>query len=377
MSTQPVLDFLHQLELPLFGGLFLAAASSSLLHQYGRVLGCSGALHTVFSGSYEPTQAALALGLTAGGTAIRIASPFLERSLTRTFFDTSLVLNVNSWNAVLFLGLSGWLVGAGSKLASGCTSGHMLCGIARGSKRSLIATIVFFPIAIFTHRCLKPVLSVLHLFPDPSPFLIRAMKPIAPLALLLLGSPYILYLLLALSLPAERLSFLRITLLGATFASGLALAGMTRPSVVLGFFDFPLPSWNPSLLGVAVAGLGVNILIYAFAVRGRVRNWTEATKKLSDTAAEAESAAEVLVEVVTRHAPLCAPRSGWRLPELSNTTIDCRLIGGSALFGIGWGLAGVCPGPAFVAFGAYPFSIGMWSWLLGFFVSDKVLDRLL
>lgn len=215
--------------------------------------------------------------------------------------------------------------------------GHMLCGMARGSKRSMFATLVFFPTAILTHRLLKPLLLALRLFPDPSSPPTQTLKPIAPLALLLLGCPYILYLLLKLSLAPARLSFFRTALLGATFASGLGLAGMTRPSVVLGFFDFFLPFWDPSLLGIAVAGLGVNILAYAFAVRPRLKKWVEVTGKLSDADAQEEPSNVALAQEIALNAPTSAPRSGWQLPELSNTSIDRRLIGGSALFGVGWG----------------------------------------
>lgn len=83
----------------------------------------SGALHSLFSRAHEPTKAAIALGLTLGGSVIRLSLPFLERSLSRSFFDSALVLHVNRWDALALLGVSGLLVGAGTKLASGCTSG--------------------------------------------------------------------------------------------------------------------------------------------------------------------------------------------------------------------------------------------------------------
>jgi uncharacterized membrane protein YedE/YeeE len=103
---------------------------------------------------------------------------------------------------------------------------------------------------------------------------------------------------------------------GLLFAAGLALSGMTQPSKVLGFLDFT-GSWNPSLLFVMAGAIGVHI---AFAQRA-----------------------------------LRAMRSGGR-PALADsfqvptsTRIDARLIGGAALFGMGWGLAGICPGPALVS----------------------------
>ncbi|KAH9818965.1 hypothetical protein DFH28DRAFT_957174 [Melampsora americana] len=330
------MEMLQKLELPLLGGAFLAAASSSLLYDYGRVFGCSGAIHSIITGSYQSNKLALVLGLTFGGSAIRIGLPFLETSLSRTFFDSSLLSHANHWQALSVLAVSGALVSAGSKIGSGCTSGHMLCGMARGSKRSWAS-----------HHGSK----------------------LAPLAIFLLGSPYLLYHLLKLTVSSKRFEFLRTSLLGATFASGLALSGMTRPSVVLGFFDFFLPFWDPSLLGVALAGLGTNVLVYMTVVKPKVIKWTKLKEEISKAD---DLTIDGLRQSILAHVPNSCSQSEWQLPELSNTNIDRKLIGGSALFGIGWGLAGICPGPGLVSLGAYPFSLGIWSWMVGFLVAGKL-----
>ncbi|KYF47265.1 hypothetical protein BE08_20135 [Sorangium cellulosum] len=99
---------------------------------------------------------------------------------------------------------------------------------------------------------------------------------------------------------------------GFVFAVGLALAGMTRPEKVIGFLDFRGP-WDPALVFV----MGGGVLIYAVAWRLRLR----------------------------RAAPLRAPA----FPELKSAPIDRRLLLGAALFGVGWALAGVCPGPGIAA----------------------------
>jgi uncharacterized membrane protein YedE/YeeE len=101
---------------------------------------------------------------------------------------------------------------------------------------------------------------------------------------------------------------------GAVFAVGLALAGMTQPSVVIGFLD--VTDWNPSLVFV----MGGAVVVYGIAYR----------------------------LITSRKRPVLAAE----LPELGRLRIDKRLIAGSALFGIGWGLAGVCPGPALASLGA-------------------------
>ncbi|WP_437586655.1 DUF6691 family protein [Sorangium sp. So ce1000] len=99
---------------------------------------------------------------------------------------------------------------------------------------------------------------------------------------------------------------------GFVFAVGLSLAGMTRPEKVIGFLDFSGP-WDPSLVFV----MGGGALIYAIAWQLRLR----------------------------RAAPLLAPA----FSKLGKAPIDRRLLVGAALFGVGWALAGVCPGPGIAA----------------------------
>ncbi len=106
---------------------------------------------------------------------------------------------------------------------------------------------------------------------------------------------------------------------GLLFAVGLALSGMTMPSKVIGFFDFSrgLESWDPSLAFVMGGGMAVYVPVFRW-VKGR-------------------------------QAPLFGAK--FRLPTRSD--VDLRLLGGSALFGIGWGLGGFCPGPALTSVGAF------------------------
>ena len=100
---------------------------------------------------------------------------------------------------------------------------------------------------------------------------------------------------------------------GLVFAVGLAVAGMTQPSKVLGFLDLFGGAWDPSLGFVMVGAIGV----YALA---------------------------------RRLAP-ARPLFAGEYPALRRHGIDRRLVVGSALFGLGWGLVGYCPGPAVVALG--------------------------
>lgn len=104
-------------------------------------------------------------------------------------------------------------------------------------------------------------------------------------------------------------------LLGLVFGLGLILSGMSDPGKVLGFLDLT-GSWDPSL-GLVMGG-AVVVSFVAFRIAR-----TRGTSLLG--------------------APLKLP---------SSTTIDKRLVFGSLTFGVGWGLAGFCPGPAIVSLGS-------------------------
>lgn len=103
---------------------------------------------------------------------------------------------------------------------------------------------------------------------------------------------------------------------GAAFGIGLAVSGMTQPAKIVGFFDF-FGSWDPSLAFVMLGAL----IVYTPVYRWAVRTWQR---------------------------PIWAPT--FTLPTRHD--IDGRLVLGSAIFGVGWGLGGYCPGPAFTSVGA-------------------------
>jgi len=102
---------------------------------------------------------------------------------------------------------------------------------------------------------------------------------------------------------------------GFVFGIGLIVSRMVNPAKVLGFLDLAGP-WDPSLALVMAGAIAVSVVAYAVAAR-RAVTW------------------------------LGTP---MRLPEMRE--IDRRLVLGSVVFGVGWGLAGFCPGPALVALGA-------------------------
>lgn len=102
--------------------------------------------------------------------------------------------------------------------------------------------------------------------------------------------------------------------IGLVFGAGIALSGMANPAKVLNFFDFA-GTWDPSLAFVMGGALAVTALGYAV--------------------------------VLKRPAPLLDAR--FHLP--ASRAIDVPLVAGSAVFGIGWGITGFCPGGAIPALG--------------------------
>lgn len=103
-------------------------------------------------------------------------------------------------------------------------------------------------------------------------------------------------------------------LAGLVFGLGLIVSGMANPAKVLGFLDLT-GAWDPSLALVMAGAIAVSFFAFLFA-RNRTRSLIGADMKLP----------------------------GAR-------QIDRRLVIGSTLFGIGWGVAGFCPGPGLVALG--------------------------
>jgi len=127
---------------------------------------------------------------------------------------------------------------------------------------------------------------------------------------------------------------------GTLFGSGLALSGMTDPERVRGFLDV-FGRWDPTL--VFVMGGAVLVMAIAWWIRSR----------------------------------LTAPVFGDKFSLPDRRDLDAKLIGGSALFGIGWGIAGLCPGPAMASLAiaplqALPFIFAM---LVGMAIQQRATAR--
>ncbi|MFW1735537.1 DUF6691 family protein [Acinetobacter sp. ULE_I001] len=101
---------------------------------------------------------------------------------------------------------------------------------------------------------------------------------------------------------------------GGLFSVGLMLSGMSNPAKVIGFLDI-FGQWDPSLAFVMIGAIVVAFIPFQKAIRKPVTVFNEVIE----------------------------------LPK--NTRLDTKLVAGAFIFGIGWGIAGICPAPAFTLIG--------------------------
>jgi uncharacterized membrane protein YedE/YeeE len=123
---------------------------------------------------------------------------------------------------------------------------------------------------------------------------------------------------------------------GLIFGLGLIASGMTDPGKVKGFLDL-FGAWDPSLALVMGGAIAVGAVAFSQA-RRRTASWTGASIEIP-----------------------------------SSTVIDRRLLLGGVLFGVGWGIAGFCPGPAIVSASAG--STAAWGFVVAMLVGMSAHDR--
>lgn len=126
---------------------------------------------------------------------------------------------------------------------------------------------------------------------------------------------------------------------GVLFSAGLLIAGMTQPAKIVGFLDF-FGAWDPSMMMVTLGAVTVYMPVHRWVMR--------------------------------LQRPLFA--SGFSLPEQKH--VEPRLLLGSALFGVGWGLAGYCPGPVVASLGTASttvivFAVAMLAGMAGFAALER------
>ena len=128
-------------------------------------------------------------------------------------------------------------------------------------------------------------------------------------------------------------------LAGLLFGIGLMVSGMANPAKVLGFLDLA-GTWDPSLAFVMAGAIAIGLVAFLIAKR-RKRSWL-----------------------------------GLPMQLPASTAVTLRLVLGSAAFGVGWGMAGFCPGPALVGLGAgYPKAVGFVAAMVAGMAVFEIVER--
>lgn len=302
--------------------------------------------------------------------------------------------------------LGGFFVGFGARLGNGCTTGHGICGMARLSKRSIVSVCTFmasaFAMATLTATDNKATSKgTQFLRTDTVPNLYNrwlgfgiSMVFVAPTLFAIyfnflrkkssegerkqMSSETVdeesgetkLEAVKNLENPSEsssssaeeaaqasqddsRRKLLPAALAATLFAVGLAVGEMVLPSKLIGFLNlylFSQGTYDPTLLTVMVGGCIVSWISYQFA-----------------------KPYGLLPNKYAYECPLVTQK--WSVP--SNKIIDVNLLVGAMCFGIGWGVTGLCPGPAIylAATGTWQVIVCWWpAFLLGSFIAEQIKD---
>jgi len=290
----------------LLGGLLLSLSISLHLALTGRFTALSG----VFNGMMEPKgrnytwKRVYTSGLMFG---YLVASVLLPEIATPQSFDGKVV----SWAGVA---IGGFLVGSGTRLGSGCTSGHSLCGIARLSTRSFVATGIFLGTAMLVATELN---STGLLREQPSVYDVPCN------GVRWLATAFAVKLFLSSALIDESVSLLHdvLTFLcGYIFGFGLMLSTLARPDKLMASIVWiNWETWDATVVAVFGCGIFLNFVGFKLVLSLLKEPWVSSTGWVHGL----------------KH---------FELPTA--TKVTGRLVIGSLIFGIGLGIAGVCPGPA-------------------------------
>mmetsp|Transcript_2205 Transcript_2205/g.4123 ORF Transcript_2205/g.4123 Transcript_2205/m.4123 type:complete len:371 (-) Transcript_2205:358-1470(-) len=331
------------------GGLMIGASSTALLATLGKISGISG----IVGRSTIPCSKSTSLSawMSEHSTTVSYILGLLGSGYVYMTQNDGFALTTgHGQQATLVTVLSGLFVGFGSRLGSGCVSGHGVCGLPRLSLRSLTAVSTFMltgaggavvgRLLEQSHVSVPVVDALLQRMEDSGHF---GHVPAAVVAL----SVFTFFLGMRAMThdpvcdikktdgdKAPAASSVRLIDHAIHFATafsfgwGLCVSGMTNADKVRGFLDFSGPDgWDPSLMGVMAGAVGFNLVTFRL-----LRQW----------------------QVV----PVCASASCASLDKTvkygsdpANMKVNRRLVVGAMIFGVGWGMGGLCPGPSLVQMG--------------------------
>lgn len=302
------------------GGVLIGLSSVLYVFFTGRIVGISGILKNVVLGKadYGFRLAFIAGLLICGG----LVSLFPVPSSTAFNISTAQV-------SVDWFPVSGILVGVGSSMQHGCTSGHGVCGVSRLSPKSIVLLLLFLAAGMLFATLIRP------LHPTPQ----WAFEPPDFLRPFLLTGPFGMGIWFLGRAIQQDLRSLVALVCAAMFAAGLFIGGMTNTANIVSFLciadvdNDSYTGWNPSLAFVMGGAILVAIAPFQYLNRKKIDAWPKAPLVLYDH--EEESFGDWLL-----------PRSWKDFTDKGSASV------GAMLFGMGWSLSGMCPGPAIVAAGS-------------------------
>ncbi|MEZ4474146.1 MAG: YeeE/YedE thiosulfate transporter family protein [bacterium] len=130
---------------PLIGGALIGASAALMMALHGRIAGISGIVSGLITGDRAAWRAWFVGGLVVGGLAMFALQPA--------------AFTLSADRSLAAVAVAGLLVGFGTRLGNGCTSGHGVCGIARLSPRSIVATVTFIATGALTVLVIRSVLG--------------------------------------------------------------------------------------------------------------------------------------------------------------------------------------------------------------------------
>ena len=305
------------------GGLLIGASSTLMLYFTGKVTGISGIVERIIISDRNGSNSwviSYILGLISSGVLLSGVYP-------QAFGDSTLILSLSPTGYAV----AGLLTGFGTRMGSGCTSGHGICGLPRRSLRSLAAVATFMMTGALTshlvvNTSLKQLLAA-DTSADPNSIESVIFYATPTIAVAIFGAAlynrnFMFHEMLfgqqeskstatreENSIAEHAVSFSSALLFGL----GLGISGMCNSARVTDFLNFTgARGWDPTLMGVMGGGVLFNALTFYLMHSFDAPVVLDNSKKLGS------------ILKFDNHQ--------------DNLKIDLKLITGSALFGIGWGL---------------------------------------
>ena len=158
-------------------------------------------------------------------------------------------------------------------------------------------------------------------------------------------------------------------LAGVIFGAGLGISGMTQPSKVVGFLDILGGHWDPSLALVMAGAIAVHMPAYWWLRR------RGALKQAQSACGPGVTESRAATSPIAEEGISASDDGPGRAPGFAG--VDVRTLSGAAIFGVGWALAGYCPGPAIVTLVSFSPGILVFvaSMMSGMWLFHLLLDR--